>query len=62
MERRIHAGSSLRLVDIVVTNENLHASFLFNRAVDGVSFPKRPGRARAFVVLSSAPRRPSPRW
>jgi hypothetical protein len=33
------------LVDIVVTNENLHASFLFNPAVDSVSFPRRPGRA-----------------
>jgi hypothetical protein len=33
------------LVDIVVTNENLHASLLFNSAVDSASFPRRPGRA-----------------
>src|SRR5712691_27481 len=39
------------LVDIVVTDENLHTSFLFNPADDSVSFPRRPGRARAFFVL-----------
>ena len=39
------------LVDIVATDENLHASLLFNPAVGSVSFPRRPGRARAFAVL-----------
>src|ERR1700704_916744 len=39
------------LVDIVVTDENLHASLLFNPAVGSVSFPRRRGRARAFAVL-----------
>jgi hypothetical protein len=35
------------LVDIVVTDENLHVSFLFNPAADSVSFPRRPGRRRS---------------
>jgi hypothetical protein len=39
------------LVDLVVTDENLHASFLFNPAVDSISLPRRPRRARTFVVL-----------
>jgi hypothetical protein len=39
------------LVDIVVTDENLHASFLFNPTVDSISLPTRPRRARTFVVL-----------
>jgi hypothetical protein len=35
------------LVDIVVTDENLHVSFLFNPAADSVGFPRRPGRRRS---------------
>ena len=38
------------LVDIVVTDENLHAAFLFDRAVDGPGgadrWPSRPGHWR----------------
>jgi hypothetical protein len=31
------------LVDIIVTNENLHASFLFNRSIDGCQLSKKAG-------------------
>jgi hypothetical protein len=39
------------LVDMLVTNEKLEASFLFNHRMMGVSSQRRPGRARAFIGL-----------
>ena len=47
----LHLLLQHRLVEFVVTDENLHASFLFNPAVDSISLPRRPRRARTFVVL-----------
>jgi hypothetical protein len=32
------------LVDIVVTDKNLHSAFLFDRAIDGTDEPRHPGR------------------
>jgi hypothetical protein len=42
------------LVDIVVTDENLHAAFLFDRAIDGSDGQRRPGHWRTEMYNSDA--------
>ena len=42
------------LVDIVVTDENLHAAFLFDRAIDGTDGQDAPGHWRTDVHNSDA--------
>ena len=43
-----------RLVDIVVTDENLHAAFLFDRAVDGSDSQRARGHWRTDMYNSGA--------
>jgi hypothetical protein len=42
------------LVDIVVTDENLHAAFLYDRAIEGTDGQGRSGHWRAYVHNSVA--------
>ena len=52
------------LVDIIVTNENLHASFLFNRSIDGCQLSKKgrgvPGPSSVLIGQKSMPPMPPP--
>ena len=42
------------LIDIVVPDKNLHAAFLFDRAIDGSDGQRRPGHWRAEMYNSDA--------
>ena len=42
------------LIDIVVTDKNLHAAFLFDRAIDGSDGQRRPGHWRTEMYNSDA--------
>ena len=42
------------LIDIVVTDKNLHAAFLFDRAIDGSDGQRRPGHWRTQMYNSDA--------
>ena len=42
------------LIDIVVPDENLHAAFLFDRAIDGSDGQRRPGHWRPEMYDSDA--------
>ena len=45
------------LIDIVVTDKNLHAAFLFDRAIDGSDGQRRPGhwRRKCTIRMPMAP-------